>query len=128
MLYKSYWDDSEDHATKLFGVGGFVGPESAWDQLEAEWLGSLPPEIEFFHATDCFSGNNQFEPRRGFPRQRRIELLDKLTDLVCQADVRLISRAIEVPKYVNFAPKRIENEFLGNKYVACFDANIQTAC
>jgi hypothetical protein len=32
---------------------------------------------------DCFTGNNQFEPARGFPKPKRVELLDRLTDLVC---------------------------------------------
>ena len=98
MLFQSYWDDSEDTASKLFGVGGFVGPENAWNTLEPRWLASLPEGIDFFHATDCFSGNNQFEPQKGFPRERRSELLDRLTDLICETNIKLFCRAIDVPK------------------------------
>jgi len=84
MLFRIYLDDSEDHASKFFGVGGFIGAESSWACLETQWLSALPAGIEFFHATDCFSGNNQFEPPRGFNRDRRIGLLNTLTDLICQ--------------------------------------------
>src|SRR5215469_798711 len=128
MLFRCYFDDSADDATKLFGVGGFVGPDAVWDELQSQWLKALPAGIEFFHATDCFSGNNQFEPKRGFSVERRITLLDLLVGIVCRSDIKLICRVIDVPKYVRFAPKRIENDFLGNQYVACVDANIQTVC
>jgi hypothetical protein len=128
MLFRSYFDDSEDGGTRLFGVGGFVGHDDVWDELEAKWLDALPSEIEYFHATDCFSGNNQFEPKRGFPRERRVELLEQLTDLVCQTDVKLICWTIDAPIYERFAPKRIENVFLGNKYRACFENCLRSAC
>ena len=128
MLFSSYFDDSDDNTTNLFGVGGFVGPDHAWGMLEGQWLDLLPDGITYFHASDCFTGNNEFEPARGFGRQRRIDLIDRLTDLICATDIRLFCRAIDVPKYVHFAPKYIENNFLGNKYVACFDYDVQDVC
>jgi hypothetical protein len=48
MIFQSYWDDSEDDASKFFGVGGFVGREDAWESLEAQWLTALPDRIEVF--------------------------------------------------------------------------------
>lgn len=128
MLFESYWDDSEEDVSKYFGVGGFIGHEDAWKSLEPKWLAALPQGIDYFHATDCFSGNHQFEPKKGFPRERRIKLLDEFTDLVCDADIKLICSAIDVPYYVRLAPKKIENDFLGNQYVACLGENIIAAC
>jgi hypothetical protein len=57
MLFRSYFDDSEEDTIRLFGVGGFVGPDGVWDSLQNKWLAALPEGISFFHATDCFSGN-----------------------------------------------------------------------
>ena len=128
MGFKSYWDDSEDDGSKMFGVGGFIGPDRGWSGLESRWLSALPTGINYFHSTDCFSGNGQFEPKKGFPVKQRAALLDKLSDVICETDVKLICHAIDVPKYMHFAPKRIENDFLGNKYRACFEACIQSAC
>ena len=128
MLFKSYSDDSADRDGSTFGVGGFVGPEIAWGQLEPKWLAALPSDMDYFHATDCFSGNNQFEPSKGWKIERRKELIGNLTDLICETDIKLIGHAIDVPYYIQKAPKKIENNFLGNKYVACFDANVQNIC
>ena len=128
MVYQSYWDDSEDVASGYFGVGGFVGQDDVWGALGNKWLAALPEGIDYFHATDCFSGNNQFEPEKGFPKAKRIELLDRLTDLVCEADIKLVCSAIDVPHYVHLAGKRIENDFLGNQYVACLSEGIIAVC
>lgn len=127
-IFESYWDDSEEDVSKYFGVGGFIGKEDAWRSLEPKWLAALPEGIDYFHATDCFSGNNQFEWQRGFDPPRRIELLDKLTDLVCETEIKLICSAVDVPYYVSLAGKRIYDNFLGNQYVACMNENIQAAC
>ena len=72
MLFRSYFDDSSDTDDLILGVGGFVGQDSVWDQLEPKWLASLPEGIEYFHATDCFSGNGQFQPAKGFDIPDRI--------------------------------------------------------
>lgn len=74
------------------------------------------------------AATGNLNPKRAFQSNRGLHLLDKLCDLICETDVKLISHVIDVPKYMHFAPKRIENDFLGNKYRACFEACIQSAC
>ena len=106
MLFRSYFDDSSDTDDLIFGVGGFVGQDSAWEQLEPKWLASLPEGIEYFHATDCFSGNGQFQPAKGFDIPDRIALIDKLTDLVCKAEIKLLGHAIDVPYFVQLSPRK----------------------
>lgn len=128
MIYQTYWDDSEEDKSKYFGVGGFIGQEAAWKDLEPKWLAALPDGVEYFHATDCFSGNNQFEPANGFDPPRRIALLDKLTDLICDSDIKLICSAMDVPYYARLAGRKKYDNFLGNQYIACFNENLIAAC
>ena len=129
MLFREYIDESESSDSKTLSVGGFVGQDSVWDQLETDWLDSLPEGISYFHATDCFGGNNEFEPSKGFDIPDRMRLLDRLTDLVCATDIRLICHGIDVPAYKVHAPKKKKiNDFLVNEYIAPFEAAIETAC
>jgi len=106
-LFRRYSDDSADHEGSVFGVGGFVGPLDAWKKLEPEWLAALPEGIAYFHATDCFTGNNQFEFRKGFSLDRRKSLLDRLTDLICGTETRVVGHAVDVPYYVRLAPNKL---------------------
>jgi hypothetical protein len=128
LLFRSYLDDSEHSATKLYGVGGFVGPVGVWDKLEQQWVAALPAGIKYFNASTCFVGSEQFTPAKGFDIPKRIELLNVLTDLVCQTDIKLICETIDSPVYMNFAPAPIENLFLGNKHAVCFEAAVMSAC
>jgi hypothetical protein len=48
--------------------------------------------------------------------------------LFCETDIKLICSAIDVPYYVHLAGKKIEDEFLGNQYVACLSEDIQATC
>jgi hypothetical protein len=128
MLFREYIDESESADSKTFSVGGFVGEDCVWDSLQADWLDALPVGISYFHASDCFGGNNEFEPSKGFDIPDRIRLLDKLTDLICETDIKLICHGIDVPAYKVHAPKRKVNDFLVNEYIAPFEATVQTAC
>ena len=58
----------------------------------------------------------------------REALLDVLVDLIIETNVRVIAGVIDVPAYARVAPKRLENEFLGNKYAAPFGAPVEYAC
>jgi hypothetical protein len=128
MIFRLYLDESEDRQGEIFAVGGFAGKDDQWNRLEPRWLAALPEGIGYFHATDCFVGKHPFAPDNGFDIPRRMALLDNLTDLICEMDVKLICHGIDVPTYKVFAPKRKVNEFLGNKYVAPFEAAIETCC
>jgi hypothetical protein len=128
MLFRQYLDESESPDGSMLAVGGFIGPDSVWDKLESGWLDSLPRSVSYFHATDCFSGNSEFEPKYGFDIPVRIALLDQLTDLICESNLKLICRGIDVVAYKRHARKPTRNEFLVNKYVAPFEWAVQSAC
>jgi hypothetical protein len=128
MVATAYLDESENREAGLFGVGGFVGPDDAWMELEPKWLAALPRGIDYFHATDCFVGQNQFRRCEGLDIPERLDLLNRLTDLLCETDVRLICYGIDVPAYMGHAPKPKMNEFLINRYVAPFEWAVQTSC
>lgn len=125
MLFKAYFDESANQPETVFAVGGFVGPEQAWTELEPKWLEAIPSEVGYFHATDCFGGRNAF---RGFSLDKRRDLLSKLTELTVGADIHLVAAGIDVEAYKEFAPKLKQNEFGGNKYVAPFSFAIELAC
>jgi hypothetical protein len=59
---------------------------------------------------------------------RRVALLDTLTDLIVEHEIFLIAGTIVVPVYKGFAPRRLENDFGGNKYCAAFEFAIELAC
>ncbi len=118
-------DESENRATGVYAVGGFVARAEVWHGLETEWLQQLPKEISCFHATDCFTGSNEF---RIMDWQQRTALLDVLTDVLVAYDIRLIGHAIASNAYREFAPKPKVNEFLGNKYAAAFGGAVELAC
>jgi hypothetical protein len=125
QFFHAYLDESEDAASGVYVVGGFVGKAAAWDELEAKWRRCLPLRITFFHATDCFTGNNQF---RGMDIPQRVALLDRLTDVIASQDVYLIGYGIDARIYQGLAPKAKQNEFLGNKYAAPFGGAVEQAC
>lgn len=124
-LFRAYLDESEDVAAGIYVVGGFVAKAEVWSDLEPKWLDRLPVGISFFHATDCFTGNNQFSDL-DFPE--RTGILDKLTDLIIAHDVWLIGYGIDAATYRRFAPKAKQNEFLENKYAAPFGGAVGLAC
>lgn len=124
-MFRAYLDESSEKQDAVFAVGGFVGDEREWMALEPLWLSALPQGIDYFHATECFGGREQF---RGMDVPKRIELLDKLTDLILQRTVWLVAGVIDVPAYADFSPKALDNDFLGNKYAAPFGAPVEYAC
>ena len=123
--FRAYLDESEVFLSGTFAVGGFVGRTEVWHALEPDWLKCLPKAISIFHATDCFTGNGQFE---GVSIQDRITLLDALTDLLGTYEVWLIGYGIDAPAYRKLAPRARENEFLRNKYAGPLGGAVQLAC
>ena len=106
--FRSYLDESANTSNEHYVVGGFVGEADVWMHLEPLWLECLPPGITTFHATDCFSGNNDFED---VSIANRVELLHKITDLIAGHEVRLIGCGLDAKKYRKLAPKRRNNDF-----------------
>jgi len=96
-----------------------------WDGLEPRWLESLPIGTTSFHATDCFTGNNAFA---GSNLSNRSRLLNRLTDVIVDHDIRLVGYSIDAKTYRKLAPKAKENEFLRNKYAAPFGGVLDLAC
>ena len=125
MFAKAYLDESEEGGSTIFAVGGFVGKACVWEALEPKWLAALPDGISYFHATDCFGGRNEFK-QLDIPE--RVRLLDRLTDLILEHEIFLIGGTILVPVYQEYAPKKLENDFGGNKYSAAFEFAIERAC
>lgn len=87
-LFRAYLDESEDSSSGLYVVGGFVGRTDIWRELEPQWNACLPAGILFFHATDCITGNNEFD---SMAIADRAALLDRLTDLIVANEIWLIS-------------------------------------
>jgi hypothetical protein len=124
-LFRTYLDESEEHVAGLYVVGGFVAKAEVWDSFEPAWLNCLPAGVSCFHATDCFTGNNEF---KGIPISQRVELLDKLTDVLVAHDVLLVGYGIDRRSYESVAPKAKNNEFLGNRYAAPLGGVVELAC
>jgi hypothetical protein len=123
--FSAYLDESEESSIGVYAVGGFVGKAEVWGELTTKWLDCLPTGITCFHATDCFTGNKQFE---GLDIPERVRILDKLTDVILAHEVCLIGYALDAKTYMNLAPRAKQNEFLGNKYAAPFGGAVQLAC
>lgn len=124
-VFQSYLDESENATGAVYAVGGFVGKKVVWDKLKPEWLKCIPPQVTAFHATDCFTGNNEFE---GIDILDRIAILDKLTDLIAAHEVQLVGYGIDAKTYRSLAPNKKQNEFLANKYAAPFGGAVELAC
>jgi len=123
--FRAYLDESENSSGEIYVVGGFVGRTAVWDSLKAKWLACLPAGLTAFHATDCFTGNNEFE---GVNIGARRALLDRLTAVITAHDIRLVGYGINAKRYRELAPKAKDNEFLRNKYAAPFGGAIELAC
>jgi hypothetical protein len=125
LFFRTYLDESEDRETLTYVVGGFVGKATVWEELQPKWLAALPPNISYFHTTDCFRGDGEFSSM-GIPERERI--LDSLTDLIAGHDIKLVAGTLDVTTYGKFAPKLKENNFGGNKYTAPLEFAIKLAC
>jgi len=123
--FSAYLDESEESSIGVYVVGGFVGKAQVWEEFTTKWLECLPTAITCFHATDCFTGNKQFE---GLDIPERVRILDKLTDVILAHEVRLFGYGLDVKTYRKLAPKAKQNEFLENKYAAPFGGAVQLAC
>ena len=95
-MFRAYIDESAESGNAVFAVGGFAGREEEWTALEPLWLGALPACIDYFHATDCFGRRGQFA---NMGMTDRIALLDRLTDLVLDRNIRLVAGVMDVPAY-----------------------------
>jgi hypothetical protein len=124
-VFQSYLDESENSTGAVYAVGGFVGKKGVWDKLEPEWLKCIPPQVTAFHATDCVTGNNEFE---GIDIPDRIAILDKLTNVIAAHEVQLVGYGIDAKTYRSLAPNKKQNEFLANKYAAPFGGTVELAC
>jgi hypothetical protein len=124
-LFHSYLDESEDAAAGVYAVGGFVGKAAVWSALQPEWLKSVPSQITAFHATDCFTGNKEFE---GMDIPDRVALLDKLTDVIAAHEVRLVGYGLDAKTYHAVSSKKKRNAFLENKYAAPFGGVVELGC
>ena len=125
MFARAYLDESEDRGTGIFAVGGFVGKADVWNALAPKWLAALPEGISYFHANECFVGKDQF---KHLDIPDRVKLLNTLTDLILEHEIFMIGGTVLVPVYQEYAPKRLENDFGGNKYTAAFEFAIERAC
>ena len=124
-LFRAYVDESTDNAEKFFVVGGFVGNVDVWAGLEDKWLAALPSFVKYFHATDCFSGNEQFQ---GMEHKDREKLVNDLVELIVTRNLYLIAYGIPILGYKKFAKRPKINEFLGNRYLAPFSGSVELAC
>jgi hypothetical protein len=124
-LFQSYLDESENAPGTVYAVGGFVGKAVVWDKLKSEWAKWIPPQVTAFHATDCFTGNNEFE---GIDIPHRVAILDKVTDVIAAHEVWLVGYGIDTKIYASLAPNKKQNEFLANKYAAPFGGAVELAC
>lgn len=124
-LFHAYLDESESATNGIYVVGGFIGKAEVWRELEPKWLACMPVGISSFHATDCFTGNNEFE---GVGIPTRVALLDELTSMVATRDLSLISYGIDALSYKTLAGKPKRNDFLGNKYAGPFGGVVDLAC
>jgi hypothetical protein len=123
--FHAYLDETENTTAGHYLVGGFVTTAEAWREIEEKWLALMPPSVKCFHTTACFSGNEDF---KDIDIPERVALLDKLTDLIASSPVWLISYGIDQTKYKELAPKRIKNDFLGNRYAAVCGGAVERAC
>jgi len=98
MIFRTYIDESADQPETVFTIGGFVGPDEEWKNLEPKWLDAVPKKVGYFHATDCFGGHEKF---KGMPMADRILVLNRLTDLIVASDIKLIA-----PVWL-YGPKRL---------------------
>jgi hypothetical protein len=125
LMYRAYLDESAENDDAVFSVGGFCGREEEWEAIQPLWLDALPKTIEYFHSTDCFGGRNQF---RNMDIPERVALLDRLTDIIISQKIYLVAGVMDVPAYVRFSPKTLDNEFWGNKYAAAFGVPVEYTC
>ena len=126
-VFRAYIDETANTEDTFFIVGGFVGHDDAWRSLEPKWLAALPPYLDYFHATDCFSGGGQFKENH-IDIPERIQLLDALTDLVAEHDIRLIACRLPTTRFMALSPKKITNDFWRNRFVGLFPDVVRMAC
>ena len=124
-FFCAYLDESEDSNSGFYAVGGFLAETSVWQVLQPKWLKCLPSIVPTFHTTDCFTGNKHF---RQISISERITLLDSLTDLICEHDVKLMGYGINSVALAKYAPRALANDFLGNKYAAPFGGVVGLVC
>jgi hypothetical protein len=96
VLLRAYIDDSTEDVKRIFTVGGFAAADEDWQRLEAKWLALLDDlsvkGISYFHATDCFTGANEFE---GIHSPEREAVLDRILALVLDHRLRLIGHGVD---------------------------------
>jgi hypothetical protein len=80
VLAKVYLDESADEKRERhFAVGGFVGIDDYWAELDAAWKERTKDLKEPFHSTDCDSFQGQF---KGWGVSDRNTLMADLVDIV----------------------------------------------
>ncbi len=124
-LFRAYLDESEDTGTGFYVVGGFIGEARIWQELEPKWLKCLSGLEHALHATDCFTGNKAFQ---NVDIPERVALLNSVTDLISEHDIKLVGYGIDATTFKKYAPKHLVNDFLENRYAAPFGGVIELAC
>ncbi len=84
VILTAYLDESGTHqGSPIMVMGGWVATADCWNEIDLAWNSILARDgLSHIHATKLVNGNGEF---RGWSEDRRLALIDELTEIVYPA-------------------------------------------
>ena len=84
-MYRAYLDDSGSDDTPVLCIWGVLSPREEWEQLEEKWSLALQRyDVKIFHMSDLENLKREFDPSKGWTKERRESLLRELLPIMNQ--------------------------------------------
>jgi hypothetical protein len=124
MTITAYFDESGIHAgSSVTVLGGFLGPDSAWSELDRNWRATLQKfDLSFFHAVECEQGTGEFLGKH--PEPIRAYIAQQFAQIICDAGLQIIGSAFVVDDWRATTPEQLKQRF-PSAYIFCFEFCMQ---
>lgn len=125
----AYFDETGIHQdAPVTAICGYVGSETAWEQVEKEWRPALAEFADFgvksFHMVECINQSGQFG-RLDKPKINR--LITVLADILGKADIQPIASAVVVDDWQHVTDQQFLAQF-HKPFMLCFDDVVRQIC
>jgi Protein of unknown function (DUF3800) len=136
VIYGGYYDESTDGTS--FAVAGFIAPYDSWMDVDWAWRDLLKKwKIEYFKASECVNGLEQFAQYRDDPLDQKSalkvnewEVLQRaytdFADVICKNKDRLIgvgaTTIVKDFKRIISEDSRAHALFMDKPYYVCMQA------
>jgi Protein of unknown function (DUF3800) len=99
-LFRAYLDES--YGDRVFSIGGFFGPDTAWEDFNTEWSSALARfELTEFHSNHWENLKGEF---KGWTSDKKIALIQELATIINSNEIAGVHSAVSLRDFRKIFP------------------------